>query len=108
MTAPARTTRKEAIASGGRWRSPILAAMKLTAQTTTRIAMAAAIAGRPAIAAAIAILVVAWAVNFIAAKIGLRHLPPLAMASFRVVLAGAVMVPGYFRVLRLSGSGKRG
>src|SRR5437870_6759599 len=47
MTAPARTTRKEAIASGGRWRSPILAAMKLTAQTTTRIAMAAAIAGRP-------------------------------------------------------------
>jgi drug/metabolite transporter (DMT)-like permease len=57
--------------------------------------------GRPAIAAAIGILVVVWAVNFIAAKIGLRHLPPLAMASFRVVLAGAVMVPVYFCCLRL-------
>src|SRR6266704_6823245 len=47
MTTPASTTRKEAIASGGSWRSPILAAMKLTAQTTTKIPMAAAIAGRP-------------------------------------------------------------
>ena len=57
--------------------------------------------GRPAIAAAIGILVVVWAVNFIAAKIGLRYLPPLAMASFRVVLAGVVMVPVYFSCLRL-------
>ncbi|HEX8879954.1 MAG TPA: EamA family transporter [Candidatus Acidoferrum sp.] len=57
--------------------------------------------GRPAIAAAIGILVAVWAVNFIAAKIGLRYLPPLAMASFRVVLAGVVMVPVYFSCLRL-------
>ena len=57
--------------------------------------------GRPAIAAAIGILVVVWAVNFIAAKIGLRYLPPLALASFRVVLAGVVMVPVYFFCLRL-------
>lgn len=57
--------------------------------------------GRPAIAAAIGILVVVWAVNFIAAKVGLRYLPPLAMASFRVVLAGVVMVPVYFSCLRL-------
>ena len=57
--------------------------------------------GRPSIAAAIGILVVVWAVNFIAAKIGLRYLPPLAMASFRVVLAGVVMVPVYFSCLRL-------
>ena len=56
---------------------------------------------RPAIAAAIGILVVVWAVNFIAAKIGLRFLPPLAMASFRVVLAGVIMVPVYFSCLRL-------
>lgn len=56
---------------------------------------------RPAIAAAIAILVVVWAVNFIAAKIGLLYLPPLAMASFRVVLAGAVMIPVYFLCLKL-------
>ncbi len=50
---------------------------------------------RIAIAASIALLVVVWAVNFIAAKIGLLYLPPLAMASFRVVLAGAVMAPVY-------------
>ncbi len=56
---------------------------------------------RPAIAAAIAVLVVVWAVNFIAAKVGLLYLPPLAMASFRVVLAGAVMIPVYFSCLRL-------
>jgi drug/metabolite transporter (DMT)-like permease len=56
---------------------------------------------RPAIAAAIAVLVVVWAVNFIAAKIGLFYLPPLAMASFRVVMAGVVMIPVYFYCLKL-------
>jgi drug/metabolite transporter (DMT)-like permease len=56
---------------------------------------------RIAIAASITILVVVWAVNFIAAKIGLLYLPPLAMASFRVVLAGAVMVPLYLFTSRL-------
>ena len=56
---------------------------------------------RPAIAAAIAVLVVVWAVNFIAAKIGLLYIPPLAMASFRVVLAGTVMIPVYFFCLKL-------
>jgi len=56
---------------------------------------------RTAIAAAIGVLVVVWAVNFIAAKIGLLYLPPLAMASFRVVLAGVVMIPIYFSCLRL-------
>ncbi len=56
---------------------------------------------RIAIAASITILVVVWAVNFIAAKIGLLYLPPLAMASFRVVLAGTVMVPLYHFASRL-------
>jgi drug/metabolite transporter (DMT)-like permease len=56
---------------------------------------------RPTIAASIAVLVVVWSGNFIAAKIGLLYLPPLAMASFRVVLAGAVMIPVYFSCLRL-------
>lgn len=42
-----------------------------------------------------------WAINFIAAKIGLRALPALAMASFRVVLAGLVMVPAYFFCRRM-------
>ena len=57
---------------------------------------------RPAIAASIGVLVVVWAGNFIAAKVGLLYLPPMAMASFRVVLAGAVMIPVYFSCLRLS------
>jgi drug/metabolite transporter (DMT)-like permease len=56
---------------------------------------------RPAIATSIGVLVVVWAVNFIAAKIGLLYLAPLAMASFRVVLAGVVMVPVYLFCLRL-------
>ncbi len=56
---------------------------------------------RPAIAASIGVLVVVWAGNFIAAKIGLLYLPPLAMASFRVVLAGVVMIPLYLSCLRL-------
>jgi drug/metabolite transporter (DMT)-like permease len=56
---------------------------------------------RTVIAASIAILVVVWAVNFIAAKIGLLYLPAMAMASFRVVFAGTVMVPTYFLCSRL-------
>ncbi|HKW63991.1 MAG TPA: DMT family transporter [Candidatus Acidoferrum sp.] len=62
--------------------------------------------GRPAIAASIAVLVVVWSGNFIAAKIGLLYLAPLAMASFRVVLAGVVMIPVYFSCLRFSAFGE--
>ena len=50
---------------------------------------------RPVIGSAIGLIVVAWAGNFIAAKIGLSHLPTLTMASFRVCAAGLVMVPAY-------------
>jgi drug/metabolite transporter (DMT)-like permease len=57
--------------------------------------------GRIVIAASIGLIVVVWAFNFIAAKIGLQYLPPLAMGSFRVVLAGAVMVPVYIGFSRL-------
>jgi drug/metabolite transporter (DMT)-like permease len=59
---------------------------------------------RPVIALLIGLIVVIWAVNFIAAKIGLRSLPPLTMASFRVCAAGIVMVPFYLglKELRLS------
>jgi drug/metabolite transporter (DMT)-like permease len=52
-------------------------------------------------AASIALVVVVWAVNFIAAKIGLRYLSPLTMASFRVTLAGLSMVPAYLVCSRL-------
>ena len=56
---------------------------------------------RGAIAASIALLIVVWAVNFIAGKIGLRSIPVLTLASFRVVLAGAVMIPIYLVCSRL-------
>src|SRR5712692_5228847 len=60
---------------------------------------------RARLAIGIGLVVVFWAINFIAAKIGLRNLPPLAMASFRVVLAGLTMVPVYFFRRRLPGFG---
>ncbi len=50
---------------------------------------------RNIIAVSIGLVIVIWSVNFIAAKIGLRSLPTLTMASFRVVFAGAVMLPTY-------------
>src|SRR5260370_278742 len=46
MDNPASVTRKEAMVSGGRYRSPIFAAMKLTAHTTTTSAIEAAIITR--------------------------------------------------------------
>ena len=51
--------------------------------------------GRIALCACIGLVILIWAVNFIAAKIGLRSLPAATLASFRVVLAGAVMLPFY-------------
>ena len=57
--------------------------------------------GRSVVAISIGVIVLIWALNFIAAKIGLRHLPPLAMASFRIVIAGAAMAPIYFVCRRL-------
>ncbi len=56
---------------------------------------------RGIITASIALLIVVWAVNFIAGKIALRSLPALALASFRVVLAGIVMIPAYLFCSRL-------
>src|SRR5260370_23699676 len=56
---------------------------------------------RVVMAASIGLVVVVWAVNFIAAKIGLRDLPPFTMASFRVAIAGLTMVPAYFICSRL-------
>jgi drug/metabolite transporter (DMT)-like permease len=45
--------------------------------------------------ASIGFVVLVWAMNFIAAKIGLRYLPPATMASFRVTIAGLSMIPAY-------------
>jgi drug/metabolite transporter (DMT)-like permease len=47
---------------------------------------------RGAIASAIAVLMAIWAVNFLVVKVGLRYLPALAFASFRIVAAGVFMV----------------
>ena len=56
---------------------------------------------RPVIATLIGVVVVIWAINFIAAKIGLRSFPPLTMASFRVCAAGLVIIPFYLGVRRM-------
>lgn len=57
---------------------------------------------RPVIAVLIGLIVVIWAINFIAAKIGLRNFPALTMAWFRVCAAGVVMIPFYLAVRRVS------
>jgi drug/metabolite transporter (DMT)-like permease len=57
--------------------------------------------GRVVIAISIGLVIVIWSVNFVAAKIGLRSLPTLTMASFRVVFAGVVMIPAYLLCSRL-------
>jgi drug/metabolite transporter (DMT)-like permease len=57
--------------------------------------------GRTAIAAAVLLVVFLWALNFIAGKIALRHLPAAAVASFRVFLAAFAMVPTYLICARM-------
>ena len=57
--------------------------------------------GRTVLGASIGLVIIIWAINFIAAKIGLRSLPAITLASFRVVLAGAVMLPFYLFCSRL-------
>jgi drug/metabolite transporter (DMT)-like permease len=57
--------------------------------------------GRPVVVGLVGLIVVIWAINFVAAKVGLRYLPPLTMASFRVCAAGVVMVPFYLMGRRL-------
>ena len=57
--------------------------------------------GPTVLAASIGLIIIIWAINFIAAKIGLRSLPAMTLASFRVVLAGAVMLPVYVLCSRL-------
>jgi len=56
---------------------------------------------RVVMAASIGLVVVVWAVNFIAAKIGLHYLPAVTMASFRVAIAGLTMAPAYLICSRL-------
>jgi len=50
---------------------------------------------RATIAFAVLVVVVLWALNFIAAKIAMRSLPSPAVASFRVFLGGVAMLPAY-------------
>lgn len=54
------------------------------------------------LALGVAAVIVLWAANFIAAKIGLRAFPALTLASFRVVLAGLFMIPIFFFAGRAS------
>jgi drug/metabolite transporter (DMT)-like permease len=43
----------------------------------------------------IGVMVLSWSLNFVFGKTGLAYLPPLTLASFRVVLASLLMVPIY-------------
>ena len=56
---------------------------------------------RIVLTASVFLVIVIWAVNFIAAKIGLRHIPAALMASFRVILAGVAMLPMYLACSRM-------
>jgi drug/metabolite transporter (DMT)-like permease len=51
----------------------------------------------------LAFLIFVWSLNYVVAKIGLRELPALALASFRLVVAGIVSLPVFF----VSPKGKR-
>ncbi|MBI3669083.1 MAG: EamA family transporter [Acidobacteria bacterium] len=44
----------------------------------------------------VGLMMATWAINFLVAKMGLRRLAPLTLASFRVVLAGLIMVPVFW------------
>ncbi len=56
---------------------------------------------RIVLATSIGFVILIWAINFIAAKIGLRSLPAATLASFRLVLAGLAMLPFYLFCSRL-------
>ena len=45
------------------------------------------------LALGVGFILLVWSFNFIVGKVGLRELPPVALASFRIVIAGLAMVP---------------
>jgi drug/metabolite transporter (DMT)-like permease len=47
---------------------------------------------RAAIAISITLLMTIWAINFLVVKIGIRHLPVITFASFRIVVAAVFML----------------
>ena len=56
---------------------------------------------RRALTATIAFLTTVWAINYVAAKIALRHIDPFTFASFRLVLAAVFILVIYLFCLRL-------
>jgi drug/metabolite transporter (DMT)-like permease len=54
------------------------------------------------VAFSISLIVAIWALNFVAAKIGMRYFPAVTLASFRVVLAGIAMIPAYLTLSRVA------
>jgi len=58
-----------------------------------------AVASRPAsvwLFVALVFLIFVWSLNYVVGKVGLREVPALALAAFRLVLAGVVSVPLLF------------
>jgi drug/metabolite transporter (DMT)-like permease len=41
----------------------------------------------------VGLILVIWSFNYVVAKAGFRELPPLALASFRIVVSGLTMIP---------------
>jgi drug/metabolite transporter (DMT)-like permease len=64
-------------------------------------ASAEGVPGRSVVTVSVAVVVALWSINFIAAKIAVRYLPGITVASFRVVLGGLAMVPAYFLCSRI-------
>ena len=59
------------------------------------------------LASAVGLVIVIWSVNFVAAKIGLRALPPLTLASLRVTLAAILLIPVYLLQRRRAARAQR-
>lgn len=52
-------------------------------------------------------MVACWSFNFIIGKVGLRYIPPLTLASFRVILAAVIMLPVFWLARRVGSSPAR-
>lgn len=68
-------------------------------ETTNRAPLPAREESRPSgvlLAGALALILIAWSVNYTAGKVALRHMDPLSLVSIRIELAALLMLSIYF------------